>query len=67
MDSAWRKAEAALPVGLHRAISIGQYPSEYELAGQWTAVHPYDSTFYGNGPTPAAALEALAVCLLEKA
>lgn len=63
VGSAWIAAEKAIRPGVVRAISIGQYPEGYEGAGHWTALLVYDPRYYGNGPTPAAALGALAAGL----
>ena len=68
LGDAWAAAEAALPEGfsfyggasiegyLFRAVR-GSAPTESELR--------YSPTYNGSGPTPAAALRALAVALLE--
>jgi len=68
LGDAWAAAEAALPEGfsfyggasiegyLFRAVR-GSAPTESELR--------YSPTYNGSGPTPAAALRALAVALSE--
>ncbi len=55
LDDAWKAAEAALP-------PYGRIRSLVELAREWEAVAIIDNSRIrvGHGPTPAAALLALA-------
>jgi hypothetical protein len=80
LDEAWQEAEAALPDGLRIAgvMAITEIRDQ-EKAGKfwtrfitgWVAVTVADSFLYlgtreGKGPTPAAALRALAAVLRER-
>ncbi|MDP2622294.1 MAG: hypothetical protein Q8Q29_00650 [Actinomycetota bacterium] len=73
LDEAWAEAEAALPEGWRiDTLRIGRnYPHEPEV--EWVVwaekpdyFAPRDGrTAFGSGPTPTAALQALAAALRE--
>lgn len=70
LDAAWAEAEAALPEGWFLVLSDDpRYSAEATREGYhdpaigWVGVQTRDAT----GPTPAAALRALAATLRERA
>lgn len=64
LDAAWAEAEAALPEGWGIGIQVppGGYPGGYEVGASGDT----EWTVQANGPTPAAALRALAAKLREQ-
>jgi hypothetical protein len=67
LDAAWAEAEAALP---ERACGLSiTAQGDWGVVRNWAAwaYAPGEPTITGNGPTPAAALRALAARLRERA
>ena len=72
LDEAWAEAQAALPEGAY-VTSVASYLVHPRTGrpAEWTATATHETRTWNSGidargPTPAAALHALAVRLKEK-
>ena len=69
LDAAWQEAEAALPEGweiwLHPYVLGDGYAAKGRLHGLWYMANGPGPAVEASGPTPAAALRALAQKLRE--
>jgi hypothetical protein len=70
LDAAWPEAEAALPEGWFRPLHVTIGPTAsggtYAELFDWPETAGLSGAPYGTGPTPAAALRALAAKLREE-
>lgn len=71
LDAAWAEAEAALPEGwaidgLYRVVARTSLEREWEVIVHEDDWQGDEDNHHGRGPTPAAALRALAAKLRER-
>lgn len=71
LDAAWAEAEAALPEGwaidgLYRVVARTSLEREWEVIVHEDDWQGDEDNHHGRGPTPAAALRALAARLRER-